>query len=400
MTMFLRLLLIVAVSLSNSWALAQDKDANKDQASKKTAGDSKEAKKEAPKKKAPDKGKSIQAKSRSKNQIRRLLQNSKLPRAWDVAWAAYHNSKHADDKDLRAYAAWAMAVMKGLLGVKGLEGAKEAKDYGCLDWFDKAIEEGWSNPFTFEFASLIPTEIRQSKEFLERVNKLKKQFRDQQAKDIEEKLKQSLANKDAYTITNLPKSLSDKGGYSPDELKDRPVALVITRIHHEGMTEVVDTINKVAEKSESTIPVRTLFYQYFKDDQESIKQTPEYVKHLGLKTKYGIVDRSFVKPLEIPFFPTTLFIDKNGKVLYTHNGLIDELFFNTILSSVIKATGTKAAENAKEESSEEAKEEAETETEETKEEESEEAEENEKAEEEEENDEAEEEAAEEEATDN
>lgn len=295
--------------------------------------------KEAP---AAATGLSIKAKSQKKNQIRRLLQNSKLPQAWDAAWAAYNNYNHPDDRDLRAYAAWALSVMKGLLGQVGLEGAKDPVDYGCLDWFDRAIEEGWSNPFTFEYASLIPVEIRQSPEFLERVNKLKREFRQEQARQVEAALQESFSRKDTPRV-RLPESLSETGGYDPSALTGRPVVLVVTRIHHEGMTEVVDVLNDVGEESESLIPVRTLFYQYFADDTESIEQTPHYAEHLGLEIPYGVVDRSFMldNKLEIPFFPTLLFLDGEGKILYQHEGLIDREFFETVLKAVQKSTGVK-----------------------------------------------------------
>ena len=277
------------------------------------------------------------AKSKTKNQIRRLLQNSKLPQAWGLAEKAFKSCKFPQDNDLKAYAAFALSAMQG-----NRDNEKE-----CLRWFDEAIAAGWENPDSFQYSALVPHRIRRLQKFKENVAKLRVKYDSRRARDVQAALEDALGE-DAPTL-NLPENLLPEGGYDREKLKGRPSLIIVVRSHHEGFTHSLGEIGDVLASFADSVPTNILFYQYRADDAESIRLTKTYAEEAKIAFPYGIVDRSFVRPLKIDYFPSFFFLDGKGREIYRHPalrdgtpGIMDRALLKIVLSKV-KAMAPKPA---------------------------------------------------------
>jgi hypothetical protein len=274
-------------------------------------------------------------KSRLKDQIRRLLQNSRISKARDAAeksiqrWEQQKDPKH---NDLLAYASWAMAVLAGNSG-------DEAK---CIEHFDRALEAGWSNPFTFEYASLVPRAVRNSDDYRTRVERLRRAFDDDQRQELEARLAGSLDN--PLGTLKLP---TDAGGGTLDatSLAARPTVVVITRLEQPGFNKMVPALKSATAKFGESLPVVVLFYQYFADDACRRKATVKYVENAAISWPFAIVDRSFVKELNLDFLPATILMDGQGRILFREIGTLESSFLDKVFEVGIAATGARAKTN-------------------------------------------------------
>ena len=273
-------------------------------------------------------------KSKRKDQIRRLLQNSRIPQARGWAkkaikrWEEHKDPKH---NDLLAYACWAMSVLSG----------NDGDDKKCIEFFDRALEAGWSNPFTFKYASLIPQEIRNSEDYGSRVRRLEEAFSAQQGKELAARLEKSL-----HTPLGALQLPTDNGGGTLEAtaLAGRPLLVVLTRLQQPGFDKMVPALTTASEKFGEILPVVVLFYQYFADDASRRKETLAHVERAGMSWPFAIVDRSFVADLNLDYLPATFLIDDKGQVLFQELGTLTPGFLTQLFETAIAATGARAPE--------------------------------------------------------
>jgi hypothetical protein len=271
----------------------------------------------------------VNEKEKIKNDIRRLLQNSRMAQAKEkVEDAIKRGGLHPSNKDLLAFAHWAKAILEG-----------NANDAGkCIEHFDLAVEAGWTNPFTFQYAALIPDGIRQSAEFTRRVEALTQKFEDAQAAKFQKQVQAGIAAAAASSEPlALPEAITANEPLR-NALQGKPVLLVITRIYHDGFRKAVPVLKELYEKHQDRFPVVVLFYQNDDADEHRAKLTARYVGEEKLDPiPHAIVGRDFVRPLSLPIFPVFLFLDAQQRVAFRQDGLIHEKFITRFLEMAMQS---------------------------------------------------------------
>ena len=303
---------------------------------------------------------SVQAKEKLKNNIRRLLQASKLEQAGGLIKMAIRLGKaNADNSDLLAYGYWAQAALAGYQA-RTTDNAEEkaASKKSCLKFIDQAIETGWRNPFSFEYAALIDEEIRNSAEFRERIDRLIAEFASHREEDFRAKLKTGLAAAKPFT---LPATVTNSDALSA-LLRDKPVVLVISRIYHDGFRKIAPVVATLDEEFRDSVPTLILFYQSFPASPREQKLTEKYYQSFGLSAPFSFVTRKEIKPLDLTIFPVVLFLDGEGRLVLRQDGLLEARFlerFLRIAYSELNTTGkeTPAEKTTPSPEKEEAKEE-------------------------------------------
>ncbi len=270
----------------------------------------------------------VAAKERIKNNIRRLLQNSRMERAAAlVEKAITDGEKHPLNKDLLAFACWARAVLEGNKS-KDPGAQEDEPKKRCLEYFDRAIENGWKNPFTFQYAALIRDDIRSSPEFVARVEKLGAAFEEAEREEFSKRLEKGFfdAAQDGG-IFPLPEAITGDSALAA-KLEGRPAMLAVTRIYHDGFLKALPVLEELSAEYGDSVPTVILFYQAFEDDEFRRQLTARYIDTHEIKVPSVIVTRRYIEPLSIPIFPTFLFLDHEGRLVLRQEGLLHERFMS------------------------------------------------------------------------
>ena len=294
--------------------------------------------------KAVAKAMPVENKEKLKNNIRRLLQGSKLERARGLIKRAIGQGKrHPDNSDLLGYGYWAQAVLYGYEArTVATAKEKEAAKTDCLKFIDKAIENGWRNPFSFEYAALIDDDIRTSAEFKQRIETLKVEFASSREADFRAKLKTGPATTTPFT---LPASVTDSDTLSA-LVEGKSAVLVISRIYHDGFRKIAPVLKTLDAEFRDSVPTLILFYQNFPASPLDQKRTEKFYQPFELSAPFAFVTREYIKPLDLAILPVLLFLDAEGRLVLRQDGLVEGSFLESFLRIAygeLKATAVKEA---------------------------------------------------------
>lgn len=275
----------------------------------------------------------VKEKEKIKNNIRRLIQNSRMTRARGLVKNAIKKAgKNPANADLLAFAYWAKAVLEGNAQPDPKTGEDHAKE-NCLKYFDLAIASGWKNPYAFQYAALIRDDVRSSPEFLERVERLAREFEAQEDARFRKRLEEGLARAGSGSAVALPEELR-----SLEAVRGRPALLVLAELYHDGFTKAIPVLRAVHDDFKDSVPVVVAFYQYRPVDELTRKLAAGYVRQNALEAPYGFVGREAVKALDVRLFPVFLFVDSEARVVFRQDGLLNkefmEKFFRTALAKL------------------------------------------------------------------
>jgi hypothetical protein len=292
---------------------------------------------------APGDSKGLTAKQRSnlKKRMRSLTQAGKLEEL-RVAVQKVLDPKAQADRDLLRDAEFYQA---GLL-------ARDGDEKGFWEWAEKAIAHGHINADGFENLSLIPDAIKNSERFKTRMQKLRSEAETVVWQEFVDSVRSGIEKPSAEPLALPAESGIGPHPFSAKDLQGRAACLVVTPILHDGFEKEIAHLKEAAKGHADRVAVAVLFYQYEADEARK-KRTEEYLTRSKLDFPSALVTRSYLRPLDIPFYPCHLFLDKEGKLAYRQDGYLPEKKMDFIFDELARAVGPveKAPEGKKAEPS-------------------------------------------------
>ncbi len=303
-----------------------EKPAEKPAAKKKKAATGEAAEK---KDQDPGDSKGLTAKQRSnkKKRMRSLAQTGKLEDL-RVTVGTVLDPKAQADRDLLRDAEFYQA---GLL-------ARDGDEKGFWEWAEKAIAHGHINADGFENLSLIPDPIKNSERFKTRMQKLRSEAETVVWQEFIDGVRSGIQKPSAEPLALPAESGIGPHPFSAKELQGRAVCLVATPILHDGFEKEIAHLKEAAKGHADRVAVAVLFYQYEADEARK-KRTEEYLARSKLDFPSALVTRSYLRPLDIPFYPCHLFLDKEGKLAYRQDGYLPDKKMDFIFDELAQATG-------------------------------------------------------------
>ena len=145
-----------------------------------------------------------------------------------------------------------------------------------------------------------------------------------------------------------------------------PSAVVVSRIHHDGLAKFLGTLNKVSAEFSGKIDFGVAFYQIFGDDPKRHRQSREWRDELGIRLPCTVIDRAQFRELrsllkgkfdsgqkkamdaakaagkksksaasyEI-FQPVIVFLDAEGKPVFQTNGVLRDWQLRYVVEQLV-----------------------------------------------------------------
>jgi hypothetical protein len=288
-----------------------------------------------------------------------------------------HATLVADLKSLHAYAHFYNARLMGrnLFFYPPTDEAKrqEGRD-AILAEIEEAVKLGYTNHKELEGATeLFPVQL--DSRFTQLIKTLGEKAEQEMQKGYRQRVDQNFARyakSDAagawkpalFTVDETPTPFWPQ--------KAGPSAVVVCRIHHDGLEKFLDTLNKVSANFPGKVDFGIAFYQIFGDDPTRHRQSRQWRDELGIRLPCTVIDRAQFRELrsllkgkfddgqkkEIEatkaagkkpkpaesyeiFQPVIVFLDAAGKPVFQTNGVLRDWQLHYVVEQFVAAVAPK-----------------------------------------------------------